>query len=212
MRQRHIKNAETDIYNYPNIIKDPLNKANSGVHCFNNDHPLYIEIGMGKGKFIKENAVLHPDFNYIGIERSATIMMIALERSDEEICNLKYICCDADNINDIFNDQEIDKIYLNFSDPWPKSRHYKRRLTYRERLNQYAQVLKDDGSLEFRTDNRGLFQWSLTEFSHSDLILEEVSLDFHHDYDNIEATTEYEDKFSALGNPIYYLKAVKKHA
>ena len=164
-------------------------------------------MGMGKGKFIIENAVMYPDINFIGIEKFDSVICKGLQKIPDGLNNLIMIRADALDIDNIF-DKEIDRIYLNFSDPWPKNRHHLRRLSSKVFLNKYASLFKNDASIFMRTDNRGLFQYSLVSFSENGYILRDLSLDLHKD-DMPLITTEYEDKFSNLDMPIYFVECTK---
>lgn len=172
---------------------------------FANDHPIYIEVGMGKGDFIIENAKRYPDINFIGIEKFPSVMVGAVKKLDEceKLPNLKLLNEDAMILNEIFEENEVSRIYLNFSDPWPKKKHAKRRLTSPTFLPVFQQILKDDGELILKTDNRSLFEYSLISFQQFGMDFHDVCLDLHHSEgyeDNIQ--TEYERKFSPFG-PIY---------
>ena len=171
---------------------------------FGNDHPIHIEIGMGKGKFIMELAKENPDINYIGIEKYSSVLVRALEKRPElETNNLVFIRMDAEDIVKVFDKEEIGRIYLNFSDPWPKDRHAKRRLTSTQFLNKYNQFLQKDGKVIFKTDNRPLFDFSLEQVEEAGWTLEKHTFDLHHSND-VEGNvmTEYETKFVAEGKPI----------
>lgn len=211
MRLRKIKNIEEKIKNYSDIIVfDAVSKKGKWNSQFKNDNPIYLEIGMGKGKFLLEHARLNPNINYIGCELSDSVIYKAAEKAEkakqeENITNLLMINNDACMLNDIFSSGEVSKVYLNFSDPWPKSRHAKRRLTADTFLNVYKNLLGVDGIIEMKTDNRKLFEFSLTKFNEFGWIFEELSLDLHSDKEDI-ITTEYEDRFVNLGQPIYYVK------
>ncbi len=172
---------------------------------FGNSNPIHIEIGMGKGKFIYTMAKEHPDINYVGIEKYSSVLLRAIQKMEEdELPNLKFIRMDAEDITKVFDRGEVDKIYLNFSDPWPKDRHAKRRLPSREFLARYDVILKADSYLEFKTDNRALFDFAVEELEPAGWKAEVISYDLHKDEklmrDNV--MTEYEEKFSAMGNPI----------
>lgn len=171
---------------------------------FHNDHPIHIEVGMGKGKFILEMARQNPDINYIGIEKYSSVLVRALDHREElESDNLLFLRMDAEDIDQYFAPGEVAKIYLNFSDPWPKDRHAKRRLTSRQFLERYDRFLVQDGSIQFKTDNRPLFDFSLEEIKDTGWILDECSFDLHADGpapNNV--MTEYEEKFFRKGNPI----------
>ncbi len=210
MRLRKVKNALEKIQEYPNIvIQNAVSNKGKWNILFKNDNPIYLEIGMGKGKFIIENAKRNPNINYIGLEVAESVLVRALEKLiDEPLPNLILLHEDAFELNNIFEDGEIDKIFLTFSDPWPKSRHAKRRLTCSNILNSYRKALKINGSLEFKTDNRKLFEYSILEFIKNGLEFKELSLNLHEDKEDI-ITTEYEDKFVAKGNVIYFVEVIK---
>lgn len=172
--------------------------------------PLHIEVGMGKGRFLMDLARLHPDINYIGIEMYDSVLLRALQKREEleengEVySNLFFMRVDARLLPEIFEKGEVDKIYLNFSDPWPKARHAKRRLTSREFLARYDQILVQDGKVEFKTDNKELFEFSLEEVEEAGWNLEASTFDLHHNEEMVQGNvmTEYEEKFSSMGNPI----------
>ena len=211
MRLRNVKNKKEIMDNSSYLVKDPTLYKGKWNTLFDNDNPIYIEIGMGKGKFIIDNALNYPNINFIGIEKYDSVIAKGLQKVPEGLNNLVMVRWDALNINDIFY-KEIDRIYLNFSDPWPKKRHHLRRLSSRVFLEKYEDIFKSDKVIEMRTDNRDLFQYSLVSFSEFGYTLENVSLDLHTD-DMPLITTEYEDKFSKDGMPIYYVmcnKDVKK--
>lgn len=187
------------------VYINPTDVKGKWHEIFGNDNPIFIEIGMGKGDFILENAKRYPEKNFIGIEKYSTVLTIAVKKAknDEIPSNLRYLKEDAVRLNEVFDDEEIDGIFLNFSDPWPKKRHTKRRLTYKSFLDVYKKLIKDQGHLVFKTDNRGLFEYSLSSFANYGLTFEDICLDLHHSEgydDNIQ--TEYERKFSPRG-PIY---------
>ena len=205
MRLRRIKNIEEKIKKYEGLIVfDCENNKGIWKKSFGNDNPIYLEIGMGKGKFILEHAKRNPDINYIGCELSDSVIYKAAEKA-VDVQNLLMINKDACLLNEIFEEKEISKIFLNFSDPWPKSRHAKRRLTSESFLKIYKDLLGVDGVVEMKTDNRKLFEYSLTKFNEAGWIFEEISLDLHSDMEDI-ITTEYEDKFVGLGQVIYFVK------
>jgi len=208
MRVRNVKNVyeKLEVYNGL-LIENPNEYKGKWGSLFNNNNPIYLEIGMGKGKFINEHATRNPNINYIGLEKVASIVYKALTNFGENPpSNLHYVCADAANLKEMFEDKEISKIYLNFSDPWPKSRHEKRRLTSEKFLNDMFDIL--NGDIEFKTDNRQLFEYSIQEFNNLHLNIVELSLDLHQDNPEV-ITTEYEDKFVAKGNVIYYTKIQK---
>lgn len=207
MRLRNVKNKKEIMDGSSYLVKNPCEYKGRWRELFNNDNPIYIEIGMGKGKFIIDNAINYPNINFIGIEKYDSVIAKGLLKVPEGLNNLVMVRADALGINDIF-DKEIDKIYLNFSDPWPKNRHSLRRLSSRVFLEKYESIFKSSKNIEMRTDNRELFQYSLVSFSLFGYTLEKVSLDLHND-DMPEITTEYEDKFSSNGSPIYYVMCNK---
>lgn len=209
MRLRNVKGSKETIAASSFVIQDITSKKGRWNELFENNQPLYIEIGMGKGQFILEMARRNPDKNFIGIEKYSSVLVRALEKCEEfEGNNLRFIRMDAETITDVFDRHEISGIYLNFSDPWPKDRHAKRRLTYRDYWNRYNEILKPEGKVIFKTDNRPLFDFSLEEAGIAGWKPENVSYDLHNSpeaEDNV--MTEYEAKFSSLGNPIHRLIA-----
>ena len=207
MRLRNVKNKEEILDKAESLIRDPISYQGKWKEYFHNNHPIYVEIGMGKGKFIYENAKMYPDINFIGIEKYDSVIVKAIQRVEEVLPNLVFIRMDALEIDKVF-DKEISKIFLNFSDPWPKKRHHLRRLSSSVFLEKYNKITLNNSSIEMRTDNRELFQYSLVSFSKGGYILDEVYLDYHHDNMPI-ITTEYEDKFSSKGMSIYYVKVSK---
>lgn len=210
MRQRNVKNKKEIINNSKYIIINPEDYIGKWKNLFNNSNPIYIEIGMGKGDFILENAMTYPNINFIGIEKYDSIIALAIKKIEEnELDNLKLIRMDALNINNVFK-KEIDKIYLNFSDPWPKERHAKRRLTSDVFLDKYDILFKNIKVIEMKTDNQNLFEYSLISFNNSSYKIEEISLDLHHSNKENNIMTEYEKKFASKNNRIYYVKVVKK--
>ena len=212
MRLRNIPGADEVVANSSYVIDNPAQfKGIFKSEIFKNNNPLYIEIGMGKGQFITTLAKQNPNINYIGIERYTSVLLRAIQKvEEEEIPNLRFICFDAADILDIFACREVDKIYLNFSDPWPKDRHSKRRLTSSTFLNRYNTILALDGNIEFKTDNKDLFDFSVEEINNHPLWhLDGVTYDLHNDSTMNEGNvmTEYEEKFSSQGNPICKLVA-----
>lgn len=209
MRLRNIKGADAIIAKSCYLIENPENYKGNFKSLFKNDNPIEIEIGMGKGNFILEKAKRNPNINYIGIEKYATVLVYATKKlENENLNNLKIICLDAMNIDEIF-DKEISKIYLNFSDPWPKKRHANRRLTSQIFLNKYSKIFKNDHIIEMKTDNRNLFEYSICSLS-SNYIFEEVNLNLYEEIDSSNVPTEYETKFVNKGMIIYKLKAIHK--
>ncbi len=212
MRLRNIPGADEYVANHSCCI--PLSPDNKGKwqNFFEKEQPIHIEIGMGKGQFIMTLAKLHPEINYIGMERYSSVLLRGLQKFDsleEPLPNLKFICDDAKKLPEAFAPGEINKIYLNFSDPWPKDRHAKRRLTSHQFLSCYHQVLASEGKLEFKTDNVDLFRFSLEELEVAHWTLEAHTFDLHHDkvLNEGNVMTEYEEKFSSMGNPICKLIA-----
>ena len=205
--------VELKCVEYPDLTVNLSNYSvmYNGHAFFENDHPIHIEIGMGKGRFLMDLAALHPEINYIGIERYTSVLLRAVQKMDTlQLPNVHFLCEDAAKLPEIFAPEEVDRIYLNFSDPWPKDRHARRRLTSHEFLDRYDQFLAADGRLEFKTDNQDLFTFSLEEIETSDRWhLNASTRDLHHDPSMNEGNimTEYEEKFSSKGNPICKLIA-----
>ncbi len=205
MRLRNVQGSRDVIAQSPLVVHEPKRYRGRWKEAFGNDHPVRIEVGMGKGRFIYQLARLNPQINYIGIEKYSSVLLRALQKMEEEpLPNLLFIRMDAEEIDQVFGREEIDRIYLNFSDPWPKDRHAKRRLPSREFLKRYDCFLKKDGVLEFKTDNRGLFEFALAELPFAGWEAISVTYDLHHDERMAEGNimTEYEERFSAQGNPI----------
>jgi len=209
MRLRHKPYAMEMIETYSQfIIADPEAYKGSWGKLFGNDNPIHIEVGTGRGRFIYEMAKAHPHINYIGIEKFSSVVVDALQKLiDEEVPNLKLINKDAKDLTVFFESEEIDRVYLNFSDPWPKARHEKRRLTYKSFLRNYEQVLVKDGEIHFKTDNQGLFEYSLMSLAEYGMLLHYISLDLHNSDFEGNIMTEYEEKFSSKGNRIYRVEA-----
>lgn len=207
MRLRNITGSRDVIAESPYVVQEEKQPLAAGTwhEIFGNDHPIHIEIGMGKGKFIHTMAKEHPDINYVGIEKYSSVLLRAIQKMEqEELPNLKFLRMDAENIATVFGKEEVDKIYLNFSDPWPKDRHAKRRLPSREFLARYDIILKKDSRLEFKTDNRDLFDFAVEELEPAGWKADVVTYDLHGDAKLMEGNvmTEYEEKFSSMGNPI----------
>ena len=216
MRLRNIPRAEGTIQAHHTVIRRPEDQRGCWRQVFGNKNPLSIEIGMGKGKFILDMAKRYPDVNFVGIERYSSVLLRAVERFDteeyNELKNVRFVCMDARNVADVFAEGEVTRIYLNFSDPWPKARHAKRRLTSSEFLERYEKILVDGGILEFKTDNTQLFNFSLEQLKESGWVIQNFTYDLHHheDMNRDNIMTEYEEKFSGKGNPINKLIAVRK--
>ena len=212
MRLRNIPGAQDAILESPYVVQEPQTKKGHWAEVFAKKQPLHIEVGMGKGRFLMDLARLHPEINYIGIEKYSSVLVRAIEKQSELLYpNLKFIRMDAEYITGVFAPDEVGRIYLNFSDPWPKDRHARRRLTSREFLARYEQFLIPDGRLEFKTDNRDLFEFSLEEVEAAGWKLLACTRDLHRDpelcRDNV--MTEYEERFSSMGNPIHKLIACR---
>ncbi len=212
MRLRNIKGSREVVAAHAYVVQEPETLKGKWNTIFGNDHPIHAEIGMGKGKFIMQLAARNPQINYIGIEKYSSVLLRALEKRNEvELPNLYFIRFDAEYINDIFAPEELSGVYLNFSDPWPKDRHARRRLTSREFLARYDKCLKKEGEVIFKTDNRPLFEFSLEEAKEAGWELKDVTFDLHHsEFAEGNVMTEYEERFSALGNPIHKLIAYRK--
>ncbi len=210
MRLRNIPGAKDAIVNSAYVVKEPRALRGWWKEAYPAAAPVHIEVGMGKGRFLMDMAAKNPEINYVGIEMYDSVLLRALQKREELensgkfLPNLMFICMDARLLPEVFAPEEVRRIYLNFSDPWPKARHAKRRLTSREFLTRYAQILDEEGSVEFKTDNRGLFDFSLEEVREAGWELLACTFDLHHDgllaLGNV--MTEYEEKFSSMGNPI----------
>ena len=210
MRLRNIPGSREMIAENIWCVQEPEQQKGNWHQLFANNNPIHIEIGMGKGQFIMALAERNPDINYIGIEKYSSVLLRALQKMEENpLDNVKFIRMDAETITEVFDKDEVDRIYLNFSDPWPKDRHAKRRLTSKEFFARYDQFLKKDGRVEFKTDNVDLFDFSLEQVELANWNLTSFTRDLHHDntmnHGNI--MTEYEQRFSAIGNPIHKLIA-----
>ncbi|MBM7649672.1 tRNA (guanine-N7-)-methyltransferase [Bacillus ectoiniformans] len=209
MRVRNKPWAKELIADHPHyVIPNPEEYKGKWTEAFGNDQPLHIEVGTGKGQFITEMAKANPHINYIGIELFESVIVTALERLIEaELPNVKLLNVNAEDLTDYFQKGDVDRVYLNFSDPWPKKRHAKRRLTYKTFLKRYEDILPSGGEIHFKTDNQGLFEYSLQSFSEYGMLLTFVSLDLHNsDYEG-NIMTEYEEKFSSKGQRIYRSEA-----
>lgn len=214
MRLRNIPGAKEEVLDSPYVVQNPQERKGRWAECFAENRPIHMEVGMGKGRFLMEMAAKNPKISYLGMEMYDSVLLRALQRReemDEEIKNLLFIREDARLLPEMFEKGEVERIYLNFSDPWPKARHAKRRLTSREFLRRYEQILTPEGQVEFKTDNRELFEFSLEEIQEAGWTLIAHTFDLHHDPVLSEGNvmTEYEEKFSAMGNPICKLIAVQ---
>jgi len=205
MRLRNVKGSRETIAANDWVVKDlPAYKGRWAESIFNNTNPIHIEIGMGKGQFIMELARLNPDINYIGIEKYSSVLVRALEKMEEStLTNIRFIRMEAEEIQDVFAPGEIDQIYLNFSDPWPKDRHAKRRLTSKEFLARYGNIIKKESKIIFKTDNRPLFDFSLEQVEEAGWKLLNHTFDLHNsEYVEGNIMTEYETRFVKEGKPI----------
>ncbi|MCM1399539.1 MAG: tRNA (guanosine(46)-N7)-methyltransferase TrmB [Clostridium sp.] len=204
MRLRNVKGSRETIAANEFVVHDEEAAKGHWHEIFGNDRPIHIEIGMGKGQFIMELAAQNPDINYIGIEKFSSVLVRAIEKQElKQLPNLKFIRMDAEYIENVFQKGEVDYIYLNFSDPWPKDRHAKRRLTSHQFLNRYGNILSDAGGVTFKTDNTELFDFSLAELEVAKWELVNSTRDLHNSkYNEGNIMTEYEKRFSGMGNPI----------
>ena len=210
MRLRNIRGSKDVIASCPFVVQEPESYRGRWAEIFGNENPIHIEVGMGKGRFMMDLAAAHPDINYLGIERYSSVLLRALQKMEENpLPNLFFICMDAADVAEVFDHGEVNRIYLNFSDPWPKDRHAKRRLTSRQFFARYDEILAPEGRLEFKTDNQDLFTFSLEEIPEAGWHLDASTRDLHHDpvLNEGNIMTEYEEKFSSLGNPICKLIA-----
>ena len=213
MRLRNIPRAESTIEAHDAVINQPEAEKGHWTKVFGNSKPIHIEIGMGKGQFILNMALAHPDVNYIGIERYSSVLLRAVEKLDREeyreLDNIRFICMDAKELDKVFAPEEVDKIYLNFSDPWPKARHAKRRLTSEGFLKIYAEILREGGILQMKTDNDDLYAYSLEQIQSGGWEILCQSEDLHHSvYAEGNVMTEYEAKFTQQGKAIHFFRAV----
>lgn len=214
MRLRNKPWAEEKLKKYPQfVVPDPEKWRGHWQALFGNGNPLHIEIGTGKGRFISEMAEQHPEINFLGIEKQPSVIVSALDKLIEKNSpNVKLLNADGARLREFFAKGDVGRIYLNFSDPWPKNRHEKRRLTYRTFLQLYEDILVDGGEIHLKTDNQGLFEYSLQSFSEYGLLLKNISLDLHRSDFSGNVMTEYEEKFSAQGQRIYRCEAKYRNA
>lgn len=218
MRLRNIPGAKDAITESSYVVQMPAEWKGKWNRRFSKEQPLHIEVGMGKGRFLMDMAKLHPEINYVGIEMYDSVLLRALQKRERleadgvKLDNLMFMCIDARLLPEIFEKGEVSRIYLNFSDPWPKARHAKRRLTYRGRLQNYKKVLNPDGFIEFKTDNEGLFAFTLEEIEACGYEMIEMSRDLHgavqgeHGEKSRRFMTEYEEKFSGQGKNINFVR------
>lgn len=208
MRMRNKPWAEDYMLEHRDIVSIDLSQKDNITSWFEKVQPIHIEVGSGMGRFITEMAKSNPAINYIGIERDKNVMIRIVEKAiEQEIKNLRLLTVDAEKLTEIFNPGEIDRVYLNFSDPWPKTRHAKRRLTHANFLSVYKTILKDEGEIHFKTDNQGLFEFSIESMSQFGMKLKNINLNLHDNEPADNIKTEYEEKFSAKGFRINRLEA-----
>ncbi len=206
MRLRNITGSEEVIANSEYVINQPREQKGCWREYWKNENPLYIEIGMGKGRFLMDMAKINPDINYLGIEKYSSVLLRAVQKMEQNpLPNLRFILMDAKELTEVFAPREVDRIYLNFSDPWPKDRHAKRRLPSRQFLSLFDQVLKKEGTLEFKTDTRLRFDFAREEVEPAGWRIKAATYNLHQDESMNQGNimTEYEEKFSSLGHPIY---------
>ncbi len=215
MRLRNIPRAAQVVAESPLVIHDPAAWKGNWAGLFGNAHPLHVEVGMGKGQFLRQMSAKNPQINFVGMERYTSVLLRALERvqaqdGEAQVLNLRFLCMDARGLPDVFGEGEVAHIYLNFSDPWPKERHKERRLVSRQFLERYRHILVSGGKVEFKTDNRALFDFAIAEAEASAWEILLRTYDLHADPEQMEGNvpTEYEEKFSQNGNKI--CKAVLK--
>ncbi len=209
MRMRRKPGAEDQLQAHERVITEPAAHKGGWKDIFEQQNPLHIEIGTGKGRFITKMAEQHPSINYIGIEKEASVLISALRYLKENlISNIRFICIDVKEIEELFEPGEIERLYINFCDPWSKKRYAKRRLTYRDFLKRYEKLLSPTGEIHFKTDNQKLFEFSLNEFSDMDWKLKNITFDLHNSDFEGNIMTEYEAKFSEKGMPIYRCEAI----
>ena len=209
MRMRKKKNCDVRMERCSNIwIKNPEENKGKWSQVFGNDNPIHIEIGCGKGNFILGMARMYPDINFIGIEKVEDVIVMAMEKvTAAELTNVLFMDMDAERIEEFFTKGEIERIYLNFSDPWKKKKQAKRRLTHKNFLDKYKNVLNEGDYIFFKTDNRPLFEFSLNSFCEENYKLSNISLDLHNSNFEGNVMTEYEERFSKMGMPIYRIEA-----
>ena len=210
MRVRNRKGATELLEANPQyVVLNPEDAKGKWHEIFGNDHPIHIEVGSGKGAFITGMAKANPEINYIGIDIQKSVLSYALDKVLEaDVPNIKLLWVDGDSLTNYFEDGEIDQLYLNFSDPWPKKRHAKRRLTYHTFLSEYQLILQSQGQVELKTDNMGFFEFSVVSMNNFGMKFAGLWLDLHNSDENEHnVETEYEHKFSSKGQPIYKLTA-----
>ncbi|SDH64834.1 tRNA (guanine-N(7)-)-methyltransferase [Alteribacillus persepolensis] len=208
MRLRHKPWAKDFIQKHSEYVLTSVPNDTTWQDIFQNDQPLYVEVGTGKGKFLDNMSVKYPHINFVGIEKFESVLVTGVQRAlDTQPDNLKFIHSDVNHLLDFFQEGEVDRLFINFTDPWPKKRHEKRRLTYKTFLELYQQVLRPDGEIHMKTDNQGLFEYSIESMSQFGMKLKNISLDLHRSNIEENVMTEYEEKFSEKGERIYRLEA-----
>lgn len=209
MRLRRKPLAKKMVQEHPLVVSEPERIKGYWKNLFRNSSPVYVELGTGKGQYLARSCQNHPNINWIGVEKIEEVLLQACQKAEEIHCaNLRFIWMDIQQLNQVFAAKEVDRILLHFSDPWPKKRHAKRRLTHRNFLKSYQQILKPEGELRLKTDNEPLFRFTQEELMHCGYHVIESSSDLHHSsFAKSNVMTEYEEKFSSLGMPIYYLAA-----
>ncbi|MCC5912362.1 MAG: tRNA (guanosine(46)-N7)-methyltransferase TrmB [Clostridiaceae bacterium] len=212
MRRRKKPGAKEALLSHEDYLcREPEKYKSHWKHHVAGDKPIHVELGIGRGQFITTLAEMNPDIFYIGIEIKEEILLKAVEKADAKaLKNILFFWYDVNTINDVFDQSELNRIYINFCDPWPKKRWEKRRLTHRGFLEKYKYILTAEGDLHFKTDNEKLFEFSLNEFSYADLYLKHITFDLHHSDTKDAVTTEYEDKFSSMGMKIYRCEGQKR--
>lgn len=212
MRRRKVKGADVKLLSYTDyVLRENIENLKGNWNAkFNNNNPIHVEFGTGRGKFITTLAAQNPDINYIAFEIKEEVIIKGVEKAAEaNLTNILFAWADVKNILNYFDENELSRVYVNFCDPWPKKRWAKRRLTHTNFLNMYEKVLNDNGEIHFKTDNEKLFEFSLNEISQNDWLLKNISLDLaNSDFDNV--TTEYEDKFMSYGMKIFRCEAIKR--
>ena len=213
MRRRKKPGSDEKLLSYKELVlPQPEELKGKWNDLFKNRNDIHIELGTGRGQFITTLAEKNPNMNYIGIEIKEEVLLRAVEKAKEKnLDNIVFLWYDVNRIDEVFGEREINRIYINFCDPWPKERWKKRRLTHRQFLQRYNNILKPEGDIHFKTDNDPLFEFSLNEFSCLDFKLQNITFDLHKDGEENIVTTEYEDKFRALGMKIFRCEALKRN-
>lgn len=212
MRRRKKKGADEKLLSYEEyVFHNPSDIKGKWKEKFNKDKPIYLEVGTGRGKFVTTLSKENEDINYIGMEIKEEVLLRAVEKADEaQLDNILFIWGDVNNLSDYFEEGELDRIYINFCDPWPKNRWAKRRLTFRKFLETYKSLLAPKGEVHFKTDNEKLFEFSLNEFSYCDLKLKNITFDLANSDFLGNVTTEYEEKFMDKGLKIFRCEGIKR--